>query len=87
MAVTEKDLERWNSAKEEAERYVENDVQMDMDYYRWAKAKFKAEQEGNTFNEPEPKFDLNKNRFSGIDMINAFMRGYQYYEKLNKEEE
>lgn len=84
--VTDEDVKYYKDAEKKAWYYIENEVYFDMDYYKWLKSKIEAEKEGKEFTEPEPKFDNEKVAFDGIDMFNAFMRGYRLYEELRRGE-
>lgn len=79
---TGEDIKYYKIAEKKAWHYIENEVYIDMDYYQWLKNKIKYEKEGREFTEPEPKFDNEKTNFTGIDMYNAFMRGYRLYKEL-----
>lgn len=82
MDSKKEDIQFYKDAEKKAWYYIKNEVYFDMDYYRWFKAKMEAEKEGKEFTEPEPKFDNEKVKFNGIDMFNAFMRGYRLYREL-----
>lgn len=74
-------ISKYKEAQERAWKYVESEVLVDKEHFKWWEREANDAIKGEEFNEPELQFDNEKVQFNGVDIFNAFMKGYSYCKK------